>query len=131
MDCIRPINAPKHRRAQLPNRAAAPRSCAAITLDTRAAQTRPPAALPASRCVPPPNAPTTPQLTEAHDEVVAAILKPIKQAWREMKEDSVIESLLAFVHAIDWKVGGAAAAGAGGSGRAALAARPWGQQSRG
>lgn len=66
-----------------------------------------PPSYPRSPHPPPPRARAharAPQLTEAHDEVIAAILKPIKEAWREVKEDSVFERLLAFVHAIDWKV---------------------------
>ncbi|KAI8477286.1 MAG: transmembrane protein 18-domain-containing protein [Monoraphidium minutum] len=43
------------------------------------------------------------QLTEAHDEVVAAILKPIREAWREMQQEAPLEALQAFLHAVDWR----------------------------
>lgn len=44
------------------------------------------------------------QLSEAHDEVIKAILEPIKEGWRQLREDSPWEAVMAFVHAIDWKV---------------------------
>jgi hypothetical protein len=48
-----------------------------------------------------------PQLAEAHDEVVAAVLAPAREAWRQMMEERPWEVLSAFFAAVDWRVRGA------------------------
>jgi hypothetical protein len=63
---------------------------------------RPPTAADRPRRAPPPPA-AYPQLSEAHEEVLNALLAPIRQAWREVQQDSPLTALMAFFHAVDWK----------------------------
>ncbi|GBF94331.1 hypothetical protein Rsub_06953 [Raphidocelis subcapitata] len=43
------------------------------------------------------------QLAAAHEEVVQALLGPIRESWREIMKDRPWEAVMAFVHAVDWK----------------------------
>jgi hypothetical protein len=72
------------------------------------------------------------QLAAAHDEVVQALLGPIRESWREIMRDRPWEAVMAFVHAVDWTVrrgqGRRRPARRGGGQSAAHTHRPHGEQ---